>query len=262
MSTLVFDVETVPVEFLYARLLEMPDDTSLPDVEAAWAAAEKPFKPGLQRIVSLAVAWIGDSGALQKVATLGPDEPTALHQFFETLHSHHPVLTGWNTSGFDLPVILTRALVHRIDVGDFYKYGLPYNGYLKRYADRDHRDLMDLQSFYRAVKPLSLNEMALLLGVPGKLDTAGNQVSTLYAEGEMQRIHDYCQHDVLTTAWVYRFIAEHRGWWTSEQAAKFEESSAAFLAEHRGTHWDEWATTAAAVAGETVRRIADASEGA
>lgn len=240
MPTLVFDIETVPVESVYARLLGLAANTPLAEVEAAWQAAEKPFKPELQRIVSLAVAWITDSGSLQKVATLGPDEPTALQQFFETLGSHHPVLTGWNTSGFDLPVILTRALVHRTDVGDFYKYGLPYNGYLKRYADRDHRDLMDLQSFYRATQPLSLNEMALLLGVPGKLDTAGNQVSALYVADDLQRIHDYCQHDVLTTAWVYRFIAEHRGWWTADQAIKFEESSATFLDEHRDTHWDAW----------------------
>ena len=242
MATLVFDCETIPDLAVYARLLHLPPGLALHEYEAAWQSAEKPFKAELQQIVSLAVAWIAENGALQKIATLGPDESTALQQFFQTLMQHHPILVGWNTSGFDLPVILTRALVHHVDVGDFFQHGLPYNGYLKRYADKDHRDLMDLQSFYRAAMPLSLDEMATLLGIPGKLDTAGSQVSALYEAGDHQRIHDYCQHDVLTAAWVYRYMAVQRGWWKVEDGQRFDESAQRFLQAHAGTHWDGFRT--------------------
>ena len=240
MPTLIFDCETIPDTKVYARLLHMNEGLPLHVYEEAWQQAEKPFKAQLQQIVSLAVAWIADNGALQKIATLGPEESTALGQFFQTVNLHHPVLVGWNTSGFDLPVILTRALVQHVDVGDFFRHGLPYQGYLKRYADKDHRDLMDLQSSYRATLPLSLDEMATLLGVPGKLDTAGNQVSALYEAGERQRIHDYCQHDVLTTAWVYRYMAVHRGWWDEAEGQRFDETAERFLQSHHGTHWDEF----------------------
>jgi len=150
LPTLVFDCETIPNSTAYAMRLNLPEITPLSALETAWLNANLPFKPELQRIVSLAVAWIADDGTLQRLRTLGPDEPDALREFFHAM-TLHPVLTGWNTSGFDLPVLLTRALVHHISVGEFYTHG----DYLKRYVDRSHRDLMDLQSHYGATARLS-----------------------------------------------------------------------------------------------------------
>ena len=89
MATLVFDCETIPDLAVYARLLHLPHGLALHEYEAAWQSAEKPFKAELQQIVSLAVAWIAENGTLQKIATLGPDESTALQQFFQTLTQHH-----------------------------------------------------------------------------------------------------------------------------------------------------------------------------
>lgn len=240
MAILVFDIETVPDYAAYARLLGLPADTQEALLEEAWTAAQRPFKAELQQIVSLAAAWIADDGTLQRLATLGPDESHAVAQFFELVNRHHPILTGWNTSGFDIPVLLTRALVHQIAAEDFYRYHLPYDGYLKRYSDKDHRDLMDLQSFFRTTTPLSLDEIAALLHIPGKLGTDGSQVSGLYHAGEMDRIHAYCQHDVLTTAWVYRYLAVHRGWWSPEAGERFDASVSAFLESRTSTHWDRF----------------------
>lgn len=241
MPHLVFDLETIPNAPVYARLLGLPPETPLPALQAAWEQSGRPFKAELQQIVSCAAAWIADDGTLQRLTTLGPaSEQEAVTQFFATVRQHHPILVGWNTSGFDLPVLLTRALVYGVEVGDFYRYHVPYDGYLKRYSDKDHRDLMDLQAFFRATTPLSLDEMAGLLGIPGKLGTDGSQVLDLFQAGDLDAIHAYCQHDVLTTAWIYRYLAVHRGWWTPDHGARFDASAQAFLAAQTGTHWDVW----------------------
>jgi len=244
MPTLVFDCETIPDIPTYATLLQLPDTTPLADLEAAWTATERPFKPALQRIISLAAAWITDDGILQRLRTLGPDEPDAIQQFFQTIAQTHPVLTGWNTSGFDVPVLLTRALVHHIPVGDFYTIGMPYEGYLKRYGECYHRDLMDLQAHYGATSRLSLDEMATLLGIPGKLATHGDHVSALYQAGALDSIHAYCQHDVLTTAWVYARMATHRGWWNTDTLQQFEVSARSWVTTQPEPHWADWITAA------------------
>ncbi len=238
MPTLVFDCETIPDITAYAHLLGRSPETPLLELEADWIQADRPFKPLLQQIVSLAAAWIQDDGTLSRLATLGTTEAEAVTQFFDMVSHYHPILVGWNTQGFDLPVLLTRATVHQIPIGDFTRFGAPYDGYLKRYSEKLHRDLMDIQAVFRATMPLKMDEMAVLLGVPGKLDTNGSQVSVLYAAGSFDRIHAYCQHDVLTTAWVYRRMAVSRGWWTADQAERFDTSAADFLAAQAGSHWD------------------------
>lgn len=174
-----------------------------------------------------------------RLTTLGPKEPEAVSAFFSAVRHHHPVLVGWNSGSFDLPVLLARALVHHVPVGDFYTIGRPYDGYLKRYSEGLHRDLMDLQSHYGATPRLRLDEMAVLLGLPGKLDTHGDEVFALYTAGDHDRIHAYCQHDVLTTAWIYARMAVHRGWWTPEHGERFAHTARAWLAT-ADAHWDGW----------------------
>ena len=83
-----------------------------------------------------------------------------------------------------------------------------------------------------------MDEAAALFGIPGKLDTTGADVLVLYEAGEMAAIHVYCQHDVLTTAWIYARMAISRGWWSPAQANQWEASVPAFLDHHQGTHWD------------------------
>jgi hypothetical protein len=48
-----------------------------------------------------------------------------------------------------------------------------------------------------------LNLLAKMLGKPGKMETSGDQVAQLHANGEVQRINDYCLHDVLDTYFVF-----------------------------------------------------------
>jgi predicted PolB exonuclease-like 3'-5' exonuclease len=246
MPTLIFDCETVPDWDAYARILGMAVTDGPSALAQAWAAAERPFKPALQQVVALAIAWIADDGTLQRLRALDGDEATMIQQWFHAVAHTHPVIAGWNTSGFDVPVLLTRALIHQIPVGDFYTVGQPYDGYLKRYSDRHHRDLMDLQAHFGATSRLSLDEMAALLGIPGKLDTHGNDVLSLYTAGDPDRIAAYCAHDVLTTAWVYARMAVHRGWWTGAQGDQFATSARAWVTTQPDPHWTPWVARAEA----------------
>ncbi|MDA8205162.1 MAG: 3'-5' exonuclease [Thermaerobacter sp.] len=223
---LVFDCETIP-------LIESSDETAV--------------KPLFQQIVAIAGAWINPSGVIQRLAALGQpswSEAELVREFFKIVSERHPQLVGWNSGGFDLPVLVYRAMVHGIAAPAFYLHGEPYHGYRKRYDEESHIDLMDVLSFYGASTRAKLDEMALLLGVPGKLGVDGSQVAELYAAGDLKTIRAYCETDVLTTALVYSRYAIHRGWWDEAQLHSFELSLAALLDASSDAQWqafrDQW----------------------
>lgn len=231
-SFLVLDTETIPDVRAYARILHLPVTTPPAEVVAAWEAAKRPFKPLLQQIVAVACAWISDTGALQRIGALTGDEAQMVADFFGLVAAQHPILVGWNTSGYDLPVLATRAAVHGLAIGSFYPWG-----YTKRYAEDVHKDLMDLQTHFQSRLALKLDEAAALFGVPGKLDLNGAGVWDTWCAGDEDHIRRYCCTDVLTTAWVFARLAPTRGWWTPTQAATFEASARAWLAQHSAAPW-------------------------
>lgn len=217
---LVFDCETIPVG---------PVD---PDV---------PVKPVFQKIVAVAAAWIAPNGAVQRLSALGEttsSEAELVGDFFRIVSERTPRLVGWNSGGFDLPVLVYRAMVHGIAAPGFYQYGEPYHGYRKRFDEESHIDLMDILSFYGASSRAKLDDVAQVLGIPGKLGVDGSQVSELFAAGQLDAIRTYCETDVLTTALIYGRYAAHRGWWDGTQCTTFEDSVAALLDTRSGTHWD------------------------
>jgi hypothetical protein len=59
---------------------------------------------------------------------------------------------------------------------------------------------MDVLSFYGASPRIKLDEMAMVLGIPGKMGVDGSHVGPLYEHGNMDAIRTYCTSDVLTTA--------------------------------------------------------------
>ena len=48
-----------------------------------------------------------------------------------------------------------------------------------------------------------LDELAVLLGLPGKMDMSGADVWSRYLAGELDSIRDYCETDVLNTYLIY-----------------------------------------------------------
>ncbi|MCL8207265.1 MAG: 3'-5' exonuclease [Actinomycetia bacterium] len=235
---LVFDCETVP-DLIRCRAANIVD-ASVEDTIAYASLSEAMPKPPFCQVVALAVAWITPDGAFRDCRALGEpdwDEARLLAAWFEIVGRHRPRIVGWNSSGFDLPVLVYRAVLHGIATPAFYRVGEPYHGYRKRYDEESHIDLMDLLSGYGASPRVSLHEMATACGLPGKGSVRGEDVLTLWQAGDLAAIRAYCERDVLTTALIYGRYAAHRGWFTPDQAVTFEQSVARWLDAATAPHW-------------------------
>lgn len=221
MNILVFDIETVPDVEGGRRLYGLSD---LSDREVAELMFQKrrqeagtDFLPlHLHRVVAIsAVLRARDS---LKVWSLGePDSTEAelIGRFFDGLERFTPTLVSWNGSGFDLPVLHYRALVHGIQAPRYWDNGdddksFRWNNYLSRYHYR-HTDLMDVLAGYQPRANAPLDEIATLLGFPGKMGMSGAKVWDSYQRGEIAGIRNYCETDVLNTFLVYLRFELMRG---------------------------------------------------
>ncbi len=248
---LVFDIETVPDAAAGRRWLGLGAETADHDVRLAMMEARRAqtgsaafLKPAFHQIVAIAGALIDEQGSLRRLRALGEpsaNEPYLVAEFFRIVQESRPRLVGWNSSGFDLPALVYRAVRHNVVTPAFYRAGEPYHSYRKRYDEELHIDLMDLLSAYGALATLSLHEMASVLGVPGKMDVSGEDVLTLYAEGAIDRIREYCMRDVMTTTVIFGQFAHHRGWLADDAWTTFQASIQQFLTEHADSHWTEYA---------------------
>ncbi len=211
---LVFDLETIPdVEGL--RQLH-GWDRDVPDEEvAARAFALRKEQTGsdflplhLQKIAVIGCVFRDDSGL--KVRCLGkPDDPeqTLIQSFFKTIERYTPRLISWNGSGFDLPVLHYRTLIHGIQAARYWDMGdddrdFKYNNYLSRYHTR-HLDLMDVLAKYNGRGNAPLDDLSKLCGFPGKLGMDGSQVWPAWQQGRADEIRAYCETDVVNTWLMY-----------------------------------------------------------
>ena len=216
-----FDIETVPdVEF--GRRFWNLD--GLPDDEVATAMmfnrqqqTGSDFLPlHLQRIVAISVTF--RTADTFKVWTLGDedsDEAEIVQRFFDGIGRYTPDLVSWNGSGFDLPVLHYRALKHKVQAARYWETGdndrdFKWNNYMSRFHWR-HTDLMDVLAAYQPRGRASLDQMAVLLGFPGKLGMSGDKVWDTYQQGGIREIRDYCETDVLNTWLVYLCFEHMRG---------------------------------------------------
>ena len=156
-----------------------------------------------------------------KVWSLGDetsDEATLIQRFFKGLEKHAPTLVSWNGSGFDLPVLHYRALLHGIQAPQYWEIGeqqpqFKFNNYLNRFHYR-HLDLMDVLAAYQHKAFAPLDEIATMLGFPGKMGMNGAHVWDEYLAGNLSAIRNYCETDVLNTFCVYLRFEYMRGKYT------------------------------------------------
>jgi 3'-5' exonuclease len=74
-----------------------------------------------------------------------------------------------------------------------------------------HIDLMDVLAGFQMRGRASLDQMAVLLGFPGKLGMSGDKVWQCWLDGGIDDIRDYCETDVLNTYLVYLRFEFMRG---------------------------------------------------
>jgi 3'-5' exonuclease len=222
LNVLVFDIETVPDVASGRRLygLEGLSDGDVASVmfhKRRQETGESEFlRLHLQRIV--AISAVLRSGDALRIWSLGdPDagEDELLRRFFDGIDRFTPNLVSWNGSGFDLPVIHYRALLHGIAAPRYWDTGdddtaFRWNNYLSRFHWR-HIDLMDVLSGYQARAVAPLDQVATMLGFPGKLGMSGDRVWDAWLSGDIAGIRNYCETDVLNTYLIYLRFELMRG---------------------------------------------------
>ena len=220
-TVLVFDIETVPDTDGGRRFHDFDgisdDEVAHAMMHLRWLERGNDFLPcHLQRVVAISVALRNADGF--KILSLGqPEEGEAalLKRFFEGMDRYKPVLVSWNGTGFDLPVLHYRSLIHGISAPTYWDTGrldrdAKWDNYLKRYEFR-HTDLMDVLSGYNGRTAAKLDEIALLLGFPGKLGMDGSKVWEAFRSGRIAEIRNYCETDVLNTYLIYLRFQRLRG---------------------------------------------------
>ena len=220
---LIFDIETIPDIDGLRRLHNVGPEASDHDVGEMGLLMRRQQTGGsdflphyLQRVVT--ISCVLRTEKTFKVWSLSHPEATEaemLQRFFDGIEKYTPQIVSWNGGGFDLPVLHYRALLHGIAAPRYWDSGdddrdFKWNNYLSRYHAR-HTDLMDVLSGYqpRAVAPL--DEVASMLGFPGKMGMSGAKVWDVYLDGGIEDIRNYCETDVLNTYLVFLRFELMRG---------------------------------------------------
>lgn len=225
-----FDCEWVP-DLLAGRLLyHLPDDLPSAEVlrvmwEQGGATPEDP-QPFLRtlfcRVVSVAtvIRRTLRNGEVQLFLSTLPekpddpaqDEPYILRRFLaDGVSTRSPQLVGFNSRNADLRILTQRAVVNGIPLPS-----LCARLDAKPWESRDI-DLMDCVCGFGKSYSASLNEIATLSGIPGKLDTTGEDVCGMWYSGKRREIVEYNAFDALTTYLVWLRLAFFSGCFTPDQ---------------------------------------------
>jgi len=250
VNTLVFDIETVPDVAFGRRLYDLGE---LPDEQVAKAmfARRRQDRGGdflpleQQRVVAISCVLRSREGlTVWSLGDAATGEAELVRRFFDGIDKYSPDLISWNGSGFDLPVLTYRALLHGVQAPRYWETGdedtsFRYNNYLSRFHWR-HTDLMDVLSGFQGRGRVSLANMALLLGFPGKLGFDGSQVWEAFLEGRVAAIRAYCETDVLNTWLIWLRFAQLRGALSRAEHAEEIERVRSYLRAQAEPHFAQF----------------------
>jgi predicted PolB exonuclease-like 3'-5' exonuclease len=204
MSFLVFDIETIPDRELW-KSEEAPKKRG--------KAAEPAFPPHYVHIpIAIGYALLSDELEMQQMGVAGTlafghDEAKLLSAFHTFADQSAAVLVTYNGRGFDLPVLTLRSFRHGIGQAWYSP------AHRKRYSEELHIDLMEQLTEYGAIqfKGFSLDKVAKLIGLPGKMGFDGSLVEAAFAAGKAKEIEAYAVSDVAQTTLVFMRYMLMRG---------------------------------------------------
>jgi 3'-5' exonuclease len=244
-----FDAEWVPDPCAGRLLYHLPD--TMPDAEVIaemWrhggATPEEPqpfLKLALCRVVSIAAVMrrVRKDGHVQlellslpRANAFDTSEAVLLATFLNAVGTHTPQLVGFNSHAADLKIMIQRGIIQGIRVPDFCKRpDKPWDGqdYFARYGEA-HLDLKELVSSFGKGTP-SLHELAVLSGIPGKMDVAGDDVAAMWLAGDIGKIVAYNETDALSTYLLWLRVAHFAGFFTPEQYEEEQERARTLIAE-------------------------------
>lgn len=222
---LIFDIETIPDLTLWSPPPEQVV-TPNPNGNGATITLTNPFPPlHAHRPIVIGYALLDETHKLVELDTFtigrGTSQPSlfgtpaernqdnderelilAFSRKVDTLTrgSQKPLtVVTFNGRGFDLPVLVLRALKYAIPMPWIFRSP----DFLTRYKERAHCDVADAIALFGAGRMTSLDTLARMIGLPGKVGVDGADVAGLYERGEIDRVVRYCLADVAQTALLF-----------------------------------------------------------
>lgn len=203
-SVIVWVIETVPNFEGYARVHKLEGQTEDAIRAAMGSKFQKPIYHSIVCIGAVIAEYEDEHWKVRSVAAphVGTQsERELIKTFLDQIDEYEPQLVTYNGSGFDLPVLRYRAMLHKLSAP-----GLFERPYFNRYST-DALDLCDVLSSFGASTKVKLDEVCRIMGLDGKpSDIDGSQVAEFYRAGRIQEIADYCVTDVINT---YRLWLRH-----------------------------------------------------
>ncbi len=239
---LVFDIETIAdidgARRIYPQLAELNDADTLSALTAIRIseAGHDFMRLPLQRIVCISALYIKDGQfSLFSLTADKFSEKEILAKFFRAFNEVEklPQLISWNGSGFDIPVLIYRAMQYDLAAPWLFEEGeriknMRFNNYVNRFQTR-HLDLMDRFSQYGASRREAMDVVASLYGLPGKTDVDGSMVGALVAADDWQTLSVYCESDVMNTWLIYLRWLRLTGKLSSPAFAHWQQQSITYL---------------------------------
>jgi len=207
----VIDIETIPAQSETAldrarEGVKPPGNLKKQESIDAWfaenrekaaleAIAKTSFDPAQGHICTIAWAIDDDEPMVAHAETID-QEADVLRAFFASIRAaHNYTFIGHCIGGFDIRFILCRAVVLGVKI--------------PREIPRDpkpwDRTLFDTMIAWAGARgSISMDNLSAALGLAGKDGFDGSMVADAWANGEHQRIADYCVSDVAATRAIYR----------------------------------------------------------
>jgi 3'-5' exonuclease len=233
-SVIIWDIETILDVKRFAAANELVGKT---DEEIRAVHGEKFPKHIFHSIVCIGalVAEKTTHGSWHVKASGAPhigerSEKELIESFVGKIAELEPQLVTFNGASFDLPVLRYRAMVHAVSAP-----GLTTRHYFYRYAD-DAVDLCDVLASYSSQARATLHEICRAMGLPGKgHGVDGSNVATLFAQGRLRDISEYCESDVINTYQLWLRYELFRGRLTPDHFAASETDLHAYLKQRAVT---------------------------
>ncbi len=208
MRTVIFDIETIPLDFdsfdetqkeYLLKFAEDEDDREKILTQLAlWAPTNKIVAIGMLvaetgkgavyfQSENKKTDWI-ENNIKYSIGT----EKEILEKFWQAIKYADRFVT-FNGRGFDCPVLMLKSAMLGVKIS---RNLMPY-----RYANNVHIDLLEQLTFYNSYRKFNLDFYckAFEIKSPKSEGINGHEVAPLYKKGEYEKIAKYCAGDLFAT---------------------------------------------------------------
>ncbi|TQR33755.1 polysaccharide biosynthesis protein [Campylobacter sp. MIT 99-7217] len=232
----IFDCESILDTELIRRVWNLEGE----DFEVSKEAMKKQFEESaseflplpFHKVISICAVITDHFGKFIKVNKIeGESEAEMISNFFKFIDKFSPKLVSFNGKNYDMPLLVLRALKYNIKASTYLDtISDKWNNYKSRFNELKHCDLFESLGAGRGMR---LDTICAMANLPGKYDVHGDQVLELFYQNELEKIHEYCESDVLNTFMLYLKYEFIKGNLTEEDYANSLSLMSEYLQEHK-----------------------------